>query len=176
MTNLTTEERRYQHYTKYNWKRAAMVESKYKASEALAEAMRSINEPQLWMVITDDWCGDSAFTLPAIARAASLSDHVTLRILRRDDHLDIMDQYLTNGSRSIPKLVAFSSDGEELFTWGPRPVAAKRLRERLIAEGKEGMEVVEPIVAWYEGGGYEDVDGELLSQLQHHLTSSSAVQ
>lgn len=163
MAELSSDERRYLHYVRYNWERAAAVEQAYTASAELKEVMAAISSPQLWMVLTDDWCGDSAFSLPIIARAASLSDQVTLRILRRDDNLDIMDQYLTNGSRSIPKLVAFSEDGEELFQWGPRPADAAALREKLIAEGAEGKDVVEQLIGWYEDGGYEDVEEELIS-------------
>ncbi len=166
MAELSSDERRYQHYARYNWERAEAVEEQYTASEELKEIMAAIDTPHLWMVLTDDWCGDSAFSLPVIARAASLSDHVTLRILRRDDNLDIMDQYLTNGSRSIPKLVAFTEDGEEIFDWGPRPAAAAALRENLIAEGAEGRDVVEPLIAWYEEGGYQDVEEELLTLLK----------
>jgi len=169
MAELSADERRYQHYARYNWKRAEAVEQEYTASEVLRELMNTIDTPQLWMVLTDDWCGDSAFSLPIIARAASLSDHVTLRILRRDDNLDIMDQYLTGGSRSVPKLVAFSEDGDELFEWGPRPADAAALREGLIAEGAEGKDVVEPLITWYEDGGYEDVEEELIDRLTSSL-------
>jgi hypothetical protein len=169
MAELSADERRYQHYARYNWERAEAVEQEYMASEELREVMNTIDTPQLWMVLTDDWCGDSAFSLPIIARAASLSDHVTLRILRRDDNLDIMDQYLTDGSRSVPKLVAFSEDGDELFEWGPRPADAAALREGLIAEGAEGKDVVEPLITWYEDGGYEDVEEELIDRLTSSL-------
>jgi hypothetical protein len=80
------------------------------------------------MVITETWYGDSAQNLPIIAKAAELNNKIDLRILLRDSNIDIIDHYLTNGqSRSIPILVAFDLDGNELFKWGPRPLTAKIL-------------------------------------------------
>jgi hypothetical protein len=55
---------------------------------------------------------------------AKLADHVPgfeLRVLRRDEHPDVMDRYLTNGSRSIPVVIALDEDYRELGHWGPRP-------------------------------------------------------
>ena len=123
---LDPDERKTLHYLNYNWERQAHVHDNYTPSDDLESAVDAIDEPQLWMVLTEPWCGDSAFLLPVIAEAAQLNDDVTLRILLRDDNLDVMDQYLTDGSRSIPKMAAFSDDGEELFTWGPRPKGASQ--------------------------------------------------
>jgi hypothetical protein len=89
-----------------------------------------------------------------------------LRILHRDDNLDIMDQYLTGGSRSIPKLVAFSQEGSERFQWGPRPDEGQRLFDHLKEQGRDKMEIVEELISWYEDGGYENVDEELVETIQ----------
>jgi thioredoxin-like negative regulator of GroEL len=118
------------------------------------------------MVLTEPWCGDSAFLLPIIAEAAALSNHVTLRILLRDDNLDVMDQYLTGGSRSIPKLVAFSADGDELFTWGPRPEEARQLFASLREEHDDKMKAIEELIAHYEDDGWQEADAELTSAVQ----------
>ncbi len=90
-----------------------------------------------WIVLTEDWCGDSAQNLPYIAKFAALNKNIDLRILLRDDNLDIMDLYLTNGkSRSIPKLIAIDSDGNELFVWGPRPAVIQDMVKAWQIEGK----------------------------------------
>jgi hypothetical protein len=166
------DERRLLHYLNYNWERQAQVHEEYTPSDDLRVAVTEIDEPQLWMVLTEPWCGDSAFLLPVIAEAADLTDDITFRILLRDDHLDIMDQYLTDGSRSIPKLVAFSSDGEERFTWGPRPDDAQQLFEKLRAEYDDKMEVIEDLIAHYEAGGWRQADVELAEVIQN-LSSRS---
>lgn len=167
---LDKDARKVRHYTAYNLERSEAVHAAYTPSDALREAVTQIETPQLWMVLTEAWCGDSAFCLPVLVEAARLTEHVTLRILLRDDNLDIMDQYLTNGaSRSIPKLVGFAHDGAELFQWGPRPEAAQRLYDQERAAAKDKETAIQTLVAWYEEGGWHDVDRELAKALEEHL-------
>ena len=161
LQGLDKTARKYVYYARYNEERSRRVQAAYEVSGKLRAALEGIEAPQRWMVITEDWCGDSAYGLPVIARAAEASEQVTLRILLRDANLDVMDRYLTGGARSIPKLVAFAEDGEELFRWGPRPAEAQALRERLKAEGVGGPEITQAVVDWYEAGGWREVDGEL---------------
>ncbi len=163
---LDPDERKRLHYLQYNWDRQAHVHEEYTPSEALRDAVTSISEPQLWMVLTEPWCGDSAFLLPIIAEAAGLNDDVTLRILLRDDNLDVMDQYLTGGSRSIPKLVAFAEDGTERFTWGPRPEGARQRFAELSEEYDDKMAMIEEFIGYYEDGGWREADAELATAVQ----------
>ena len=166
--DLDRDERKMLHYLRYNWERSLAVENEFDVSDNLRSAVEGIDEPQLWMAITEPWCGDSAFCLPVIRAAAERSDEVTLRVLHRDDNLDIMDQYLTGGSRSIPKLVAFSQEGSERFQWGPRPDEGQRLFDHLKEQGRDKMEIVEELISWYEDGGYENVDEELVETIQSY--------
>lgn len=160
------DQRRLHFYRTYNMERSERIASAYDPSPRLTEAMTCISEKQLWMVLTEAWCGDSAFSLPVIAAVAEQSPNIDLRILLRDSHLDIMDAYLTNGARSVPKLVAFGASGEQLFTWGPRPEPAQALRERMKAEGADGKAMTTALVEWYEAGGWRIVDEELAVALE----------
>ncbi|MGI9175231.1 MAG: thioredoxin family protein [Rhodothermales bacterium] len=162
---LDPSARRQRFYIRYNHERAERVRAAYERSEDLAAALAAIEAPQLWMVLTEDWCGDSAYSLPIIARAAEASPLITLRILPRDANLDVMDQYLTGGARSIPKLVAFGEDGEEQFQWGPRPAEAQRLRDQLKAEGASSAEMTQAMLAWYDEGQWQQVDSELAAAI-----------
>jgi hypothetical protein len=119
-------------------------------------------------VLTEDWCGDSAFSLPIMAVAARSTPMITLRILPRDQNLDLMDRYLTNGGRAIPKLITFGEDGSELFRWGPRPAEAAAYRERLRAEGTPGPALSQALITWYEEGGWTLVEEELSDLLSSH--------
>ena len=159
-------ERRMHHYLNYNWDRQADVHEAYAPSEAVQTAVEAIDEPQLWMVLTEPWCGDSAFFLPVIAEAAALNDKVTLRVLLRDDNLDIMDQYLTGGSRSIPKLVAFSEGGDELFTWGPRPEGARQRFAALQEQYEDKTELIAELLDYYSDGGWREADEELAAAIR----------
>ena len=73
------------------------------------------------LVLTEDWCGDAANTVPVIAKWADSAAAVELRLLRRDEHPELMNRYLTNGSRSIPIVIALDAELRELGHWGPRP-------------------------------------------------------
>jgi hypothetical protein len=73
------------------------------------------------LVIAEDWCGDASNTVPIIARLAELAPGLELRIIERDANPEVMDQYLTNGSRSIPIVIALDESFNEVGHWGPRP-------------------------------------------------------
>lgn len=86
----------------------------------------SVYKECTWLVITEGWCGDSAQTLPLIARLAHEAG-IALRIVLRDDNLWLMDQYLTNGRRSVPVLICLDEEGREVFKWGPRPAKVQEV-------------------------------------------------
>ncbi len=156
------EARKMQHYRRYNAERTQMVEAEFVPSDETVAAMASISRAQKWLVLTEDWCGDSAVLLPVAERIARDAEQVDLRILPRDEHLDLMDQYLTNGGRSIPKLIAMDAEtGEELFTWGPRSDAAAAKFLELKATGIEKPQVVAGLVDWYAEGGWKTAESEL---------------
>ncbi|MAQ74708.1 MAG: thioredoxin family protein [Aquimarina sp.] len=81
-----------------------------------------------WLLITEGWCGDAAHALPVLNRIAELNKGIDLKLVLRDDHEELMQLFLTNGSKSIPKLIIYDNDKREvLHTWGPRPSEATKL-------------------------------------------------
>jgi hypothetical protein len=96
------------------WERAKVPEW------ALEQAARLGGEWRL-LVISEDWCGDASNTVPVLARLADVVPGLELRVLRRDEHAEVMDRYLTNGSRSIPVVIVLDEEFAELGHWGPRP-------------------------------------------------------
>jgi hypothetical protein len=87
-----------------------------------AAAVQVAAPPRHLLVIAEDWCGDAANTIPVLAKLAEQAPGLELRVLRRDEHPAVMDQYLTNGSRSIPIVIALDAEFRELGYWGPRPL------------------------------------------------------
>jgi len=73
------------------------------------------------LAIVEDWCGDASNTVPVLARWAEETPGIDIRMVRRDENLELMNQYLTNGSRSIPIVIALDEEFRELGHWGPRP-------------------------------------------------------
>ena len=97
------------------WARAAVADGHLARARALAHPWRLL-------VLTEDWCGDAVNSLPVMARLADLvPGRLVLRCLDRDQHLALMDDHLTNGSRSIPKVLAVDGGGTVRATWGPQP-------------------------------------------------------
>jgi hypothetical protein len=126
----------------------------------------SIREPQRWMVITQPSCGDSSQVVPIIRRIAECSPKITLDLILRDDHPEIMDAYLTDGKRSIPKLVAFDEEGNELFRWGARPRPAQDLFEQAIKEGQTKQIALERVHLFYAKDKGKAVEREFLELLR----------
>jgi hypothetical protein len=153
-------------YLKLNRHRAERVEKSYQVPPELRQAVERIAEPQLWMVLTEAWCGDSAQTLGCVAAMAAANPLIDLRFLPRDDNLDIMQRYLTQGTASIPKLVALDGAGHELFQWGPRPAPAAELFRRSRAAGASKEASLEKLHAWYARDRGESVGAEILKLLR----------
>lgn len=109
------------HYTKMNVKRLERWLAKGILLEDTISAIKEINTKQNWTVLTEAWCGDAAHSLGFIQKMADLNENISLEWKLRDENLDLMDQFLTNGGRSIPKLIAKDEAGNDLFDWGPRP-------------------------------------------------------
>ncbi|SDX33975.1 Thioredoxin [Marininema mesophilum] len=83
------------------------------------------------VVLTADWCGDAMLCVPILIKIAEEA-MISLRFLNRDDHLDLMDQYLTNGkSRSIPIMIFIDAEGNEQAVWGPRAPEVQQLLEEV---------------------------------------------
>ena len=147
---------------KLNIHRMTRIDKSYEPGIEIRDEIDKIENYQLWMVITENWCGDSAQNLPYIAKIASLNNNIDLRIILRDTNPDIMDNYLTNRSRSIPKLVAFDEAGNELFQWGARPKAAQEIVTELKAQGFEKKYFLEKLHSWYARNGGKDIEKEIL--------------
>ncbi|AWI24802.1 thioredoxin family protein [Flavobacterium pallidum] len=112
------------HYSRMNETRMNRLEKTVLISEKNASAMQSLASRFTWLVISEGWCGDAAQILPVLEKLAKLSDKVTLKIVLRDEHPELMDLFLTHNTRSIPKLIVLDENNAVKTTWGPRPKAA----------------------------------------------------
>jgi len=137
-------------YGKLNRQRMHRLEKTIKLSDSLTEKARKIQRKMIWLVITEGWCGDAAQNIPTIEKIAAENDLIETRYVLRDENLELMDGYLTNDARSIPKLIALDAETlEELGTWGPRPQIAMDYFHELKAQKMEKPEMMEKIQRWY---------------------------
>lgn len=140
------------HYTKMNVHRMNRIDKRNKLNPELTEALNNVNRQMIWLVITEAWCGDAAQSVPVIQKMGDESKNIQVRFILRDENLEIMDQFLTNGrSRSIPKLVALDARTlDVLGTWGPRPDEAQNLYDELRSdEGISFQTLAERLHKWY---------------------------
>lgn len=166
---LNEMDRAYYDYRKLNLARVSRLEKLYKPTEEALNLIDKIHSPLIWLVITEDWCGDSAQTLPVIAALARLNNNIDLKILQRDANPEIMNLYLTLGKRSIPKLVVFDKELNEIFQWGPRPHHVKSLAEDLHKKGLEKQEITKQIHLWYAKDGGYSTEREIIELLKNNL-------
>ena len=135
---------------------------------ALVERLQHLPRPEQWLVLGEAWCGDTAHTLPLLAHLAEESaGNVSLHIVLRSDHSELMAAHQTNGKNSIPKLIRRdAATGADLGTWGPRPVAAQVLGIELHADKSlHTNQVVKSMNAWYTADNGQSVQQELLALL-----------
>jgi hypothetical protein len=162
----------YLDYTRMCLQRMNRWNKTSKVSAIMTQLMESIKEPQIWLVITEAWCGDGAQSIPYLAKLAELNPKIKLRIIMRDEYPEIMDAYLTNGARSIPKLVAFTEDLKvELFTWGPKPLYLMN-RHKEYKHDSKGLSYsgfLEEIHLWYAKNKNQDLETELFPLIQASL-------
>ena len=164
--NLSPKDLELLNYTKLNYQRTQRIHKTFKPNDKLFSVMNIIDKQMIWMVITEPWCGDSAQNLPFIYEISKLNENIQLKIICRDENLDIMDLYLTDGkSRSIPKLVVFSEFGDELFQWGPRPVELVNQIDKWKSEGLTKEEFLPMIHLWYAQDKGNNLINEILNLL-----------
>lgn len=137
-------------YGKLNRQRMQRLEKTVVISDSLREKARQVSRRQIWLIITEGWCGDAAQNIPIIEKIAAESENIETRYVLRDENLELMDAYLTYNARSIPKLIALDAETlEELGTWGPRPAAAMELFFEMRGRGLEKPLMMENLQRWY---------------------------
>lgn len=139
-------------YTKLNIQRMNKWDKVTKLGDEIVSLAEKLDRPQYWMLLTEGWCGDAAQCLPLINKVASLNDKIKLEIILRDENPEVMDAYLTDGGRSIPKLIILDAETlEEIHVWGPRPEPAQQmLRDHKANPGvMTGAEFATKLHTWY---------------------------
>ncbi len=137
-------------YSKLNDRRMTRLDKTIQLSHETLLALKKIDKPITWLVLTEGWCGDAAQTLPVINKIADESDLINLKIIFRDEHQKLMGHFLTNGGKSIPKLIVLNSENDVLNTWGPRPnIATKMVQDYKNTHGQLDAAFKQELQVWY---------------------------
>lgn len=152
-------------YTKLNWSRMNRWLKKGELSEQLVTAVKGILQPQQWIVVTEPWCGDAAHSVPFLQLAAQTNPLISITYELRDSPPHRINDYLTDGSKSIPKLIIRDNQGNDLATWGPRPAECQLLFDRLKADGADFETQKVALQNWYNADKGHSVQAELHGML-----------
>jgi Thioredoxin len=152
-------------YTKLNAQRMKRLDKTTELRPEVAAALAQVEAVWYWLVLTEGWCGDAAQNIPGLEHLAQAAGgHVRTRYLLRDEHPALMDAYLTNGGRSIPKLVCLRApDLAVLGTWGPRPQPAQALVNDARARQVPYAEYNYQLQVWYNHNHGQALQTELLA-------------
>lgn len=156
------------HYTKMNVHRMKRQDKRVELTEDVKAALDDVDRKMIWLVLTEAWCGDAAQSLSAIQKMANYSENIQARYILRDENLEIMDQFLTNGkSRSIPKLICLDYQTlEVLGTWGPRPANSQALYDDWRSEGIPNQDVAEKLHKWYTKDRTRSIQAEFEEKIR----------
>lgn len=156
----------YDAYLKINRARAARVRKSVVIAPELAARAAEAQTGTRWLVVTEHWCGDSAQVLPVLdALAQASGGRIEVRVAFRDHDVRLIDAFLTNGGRSIPKVIALDTAGEVIGIWGPRPATAMELVKTLKANPETAPHYAEHLHKWYAQDRQYAIQHEALGAL-----------
>ncbi len=155
-------------YTQLNDRRMKRWDKTMKVSEEVKSKVENFNKKVTWLVISESWCGDAAHIMPVINKVAELNENIDYKVVLRDENEQLMNQFLTNGGKAIPKLILIDNETNEVLnTFGPRPVVATDMVNAYKSEyGQITPEFKEDLQRWYNKDKGQSTVEDLLSLLK----------
>lgn len=163
-----TQNEDYLNYSKLGFNRMKRWEKTSELTPDQIQSIRNVTQKQTWLVITEGWCGDAAPVIPIMEKIADENPNIDFKLILRDENDELMSEFLTNGGKSIPKLISFNLEEERiLFTWGPRPKEAADLVAKEKAEfGKLRDEFKVILQKWYNQDKGKNIAEDLVNCLK----------
>jgi thioredoxin-like negative regulator of GroEL len=159
---ISSADAKIKEYIALNQHRMHRVEKTFAQSEELKQEVENIKNKTYWLVLTEHWCGDASQILPALDKIATASEgKIEMKLVYRDQNLKLMDQYLTNNGRSIPKLIQLDSDYTVSGVWGPRPALAQKLVTELKSNPATAENYANELHLWYAKDKQKAIDSEI---------------
>lgn len=158
----SNEDIKIKEYINLNHHRMLRVEKTYLPSIAIASQVKNLNNKTYWLVLTEHWCGDASQTLPALNTIAELSEgKIEMKLVYRDQHDELINAYLTNGTKSIPKLIQLDEHYNVSGIWGPRPSVAQKMVKDLKANPATAANYANELHLWYAKDKQQNLEKEL---------------
>jgi len=153
-------------YSKLNDKRMDRLDKTIKISEETNVVLSELNDNFTLLVLAEGWCGDAAQILPVINKIAESSSKINLKIVCRDENEALMNEFLTNGGKAIPKVIIVNNRNEVLNSWGPRPsIATNMVNDYKATHGGLDAEFKKDLQIWYNKDKGNNTQKDLLALL-----------
>jgi hypothetical protein len=153
-------------YTRMNVHRAHRILKKGQVHPETKIFLDNFSKNVTLLILSEYWCGDAAQNLPWLHLMFHDRPNLQLKVLFRDEHPELMDAFLTNGARAIPKVIVLNENLEICATWGPRPASAQEIileNKRTGALPKE--EVYKKLHLWYAQNEGKEIQSEFCNLL-----------
>jgi len=155
------------HYSKLGIRRMKRWDKTFKINDEQKEKIKKYDKEIIWIVLSEGWCGDAAHSLPIINKITEENEFIDLKIVLREENLDLMNDFLTNGGKSIPKLIAYNSKTKTVEgTWGPRPKPAQDIFLEARKNGVDFETYEQDLQKWYNKDKGQTATAELLKLLE----------
>lgn len=154
-------------YTRLNNQRMKRLDKLTRLSEEAISAAEKIDRDFTWLVLTESWCGDAAQTLPVINKFSEVNKNIDLKVVLRDENDELMNQFLTDGNKAIPKLIVIENESQEVISsWGPRTEKATRMiQEYKKKHGKVDDIIKTDLQVFYNKDKGKQIEKEMISLL-----------
>lgn len=138
-------------YTMLNDKRMKRLEKTTKLTDDTITKIKQSSTKTTWLVLTESWCGDAAQSMPIMQKIAEQNSNIDVKVILRDENLDLMNHFLYNNTLSIPRLIAFNEETQKVIgDWGPRPSTLTKIVENFKAKnGSLTPEFKQELQVWY---------------------------
>ncbi len=164
---ITNPDAQYKEYINMNQHRIHRVEKTYHVGDEVKSVINALAQPIYWLVITEHWCGDAAQIVPVMhAIAAASEGKITMKLVYRDQNPELIEAYLTNSTKSIPKIVQLDVEYNVTGSWGPRPVVAQELVKKLKANPETAVTYANELHLWYAKDKQQHIEAELIDLLK----------
>ena len=155
----------YFNYTKLNWSRTNRWLKRFEPNDQIKNLIASVTEHQHWIVITEPWCGDAAHSVAQLYQIVKNNPNIDFEIQLRDSEPHLIEDYLTDGGKSIPKLIIRNGVGHDKVIWGPRPQKLQDIFNQMKADNASFEEIKEVLQHWYNEDKGTELQREILAAL-----------
>ena len=162
-------------YYAINLKQSRDIRKNFRYNPGMEKKAKSYNAELKFLVISEGWCEDASQIVPVVDRLAETIG-VECKIVFRDENLELMEEYHTNGSFSVPIVIGVTPEGEEAFRFGPRPAKAMVFTNRFKKDPDKYSkdDFIEDLDRFYLENHGQDIITEILTLIEEYTTELEA--